>query len=51
MILKDGIMKNHNWGAAQKMMKEPKKFIDDIVAFDGNNIEEKRLEALKPMLA
>ena len=51
MILKDGIMKNHNWGAAQKMMKEPKKFIDEIQAFDGNNIDEKRLEALKPMLA
>jgi len=51
MILKDGVMKNHNWANAQKMMKDPKRFIEDIVAFDGNNIDEKRLEALKPMLA
>jgi len=51
MIIKDGVMKNHNWGAAQKMMKEPKKFIDEIVAFDGDNIPENRLEALKPFIA
>ena len=31
-------------------MGNPKKFIDDIVAFDGDNIEEWRLEALKPIL-
>lgn len=32
-------------------MGNPKKFIDDIVAFDGDNIDEWRLEALKPILA
>jgi len=51
MILKDGIMKNHSWGNAQKLMKDPKKFVDDIKSFDGENIDEKRLEALKPTLA
>jgi dynein heavy chain len=51
MILKDGVMKNHNWANAQKMMKDPKKFIDEIVAFDGDNIEDKRLDGLKPLLS
>jgi len=51
MIIKDGIMRNHSWPNAQKMMKDPKKFLEEVVAFDGDNIEEKRLEALKPMIA
>jgi hypothetical protein len=50
MILKDGVMKNHSWANAQKMMKDPKKFIDEVVAFNGDIIDEKRLEALKPYL-
>ena len=33
------------------MMGNPKKFIDDIVSFDGDNIEDWRLEAIKPILA
>jgi len=32
-------------------MKDPKKYIDDIIAFDGDNIDEKRLETVKPFLA
>ena len=32
-------------------MNNPKKFIDDIVSFDGNNIDDWKLEALKPILA
>jgi len=32
-------------------MKDPKKFVDDIKSFDGENIDEKRLDGLKPMLA
>ena len=32
-------------------MKEPKKFIDEVKAFDANNIDEWKLEALKPLLA
>ena len=32
-------------------MGNPKKFIDDIVAFDGDNIDDWKLEALKPILA
>jgi len=50
MIIKDGVMKNHTWDNAKKMMKDPKRFIEDIVAFDGDNIDDKRLDALKPML-
>jgi hypothetical protein len=33
------------------MMNNPKKFIDDIVEFDGENIDEWKLEALKPLLS
>jgi len=33
------------------MMTNPKKFIDDIQAFNGDDIEDWRLEALKPILA
>ena len=32
-------------------MNNPKKFIEDIQAFDGDNIDEWKLEALKPLLA
>lgn len=31
-------------------MNNPKKFIDDIVNFDGNNIDEWKLTALEPIL-
>jgi dynein heavy chain len=51
MILKDGVMKNHKWDAAKKMMNDPNKFLDGVVNFDGDNIDEKRLLALAPMLA
>jgi dynein heavy chain len=51
LILKQGEKKNHTWPNAQKMMGNPKKFIEDIVAFDGDNIDEWRLEAIKPILA
>jgi len=50
LILKQGEKKNHTWPAAQKMMNNPKKFIDDIIAFDGNNIDEWKLTALEPIL-
>ena len=33
------------------MMNNPAKFIEQIQGFDGNAIEEWRLEALKPLLA
>lgn len=51
LILLKGEKKNHAWGNAQKMMGNPKKFIEDVQCFDGDNIEEWRLDALKPILA
>jgi dynein heavy chain len=33
------------------MMNNPKKFIEDIQGFDGDNIDEWKLEALKPVMA
>lgn len=50
MILLKGEKKNHAWGNAQKMMGNPKKFIDDIKAFDGDNIDEWKLNMLEPIL-
>ena len=51
LILKQGEKKNHAWPNAQKMMGNPAKFIQEIQAFDGDNIDEWKLEALKPLLA
>jgi len=31
-------------------MKDPKKFVDDVKAFDGNAIDEWKLEILKPWI-
>jgi len=50
LILKQGEKKNHGWPVAQKMMGNPKKFIDDVKSFDGDNIDEWRLTALEPLL-
>lgn len=50
MILLKGEKKNHAWGNAQKMMGNPKKFIEDIQAFDGDNIDEWKLNDLQPLL-
>ena len=33
------------------MMNNPKKFIEDIQGFDGDNIDEWKLEMLKPVMA
>jgi dynein heavy chain len=51
LILLKGEKKNHAWGNATKMMNNPAKFIVDIQQFDGNTIDEWKLEMLKPLLA
>jgi len=43
--------KNHSWGNAQKMMSQPKKFKEDLAAFDGREIDEWILTELTPILA
>jgi dynein heavy chain len=50
LILKQGEKKNHAWQNGQKMMGNPKKFIDDIKEFDGDNIDQWKLDALAPIL-
>jgi hypothetical protein len=39
ILLKDE-KKNHAWGNAQKMMNNPKGFIDMVQNFDGDNIAD-----------
>jgi len=51
LILKQGEKKNHAWPNAQKMLNNPAKFLAEVQAFDANNIDEWKLEALKPLLA
>jgi len=51
LILKQGEKKNHAWPNAQKMLNNPAKFIAEVQSFDGNSIDEWKLEALKPLLA
>jgi len=41
-----GEKKNYAWNNAQKMMNNPVKFIEEVQAFDGNNIEPWILDAL-----
>lgn len=50
-ILLKGEKKNHAWPACQKLLGNPAKFIADIQDFDGNNIDEWKLDMLKPLLA
>lgn len=50
LILLKGEKKNHAWGNAQKMMGNPKKFIEDIQGFDGDNIDDWKLNDLQPLL-
>jgi len=51
LILLKGEKKNHAWQNAQKMMNNPKKFLEEIQVFDGDNIDDWKLEMLKPILA
>lgn len=39
VLLLKGEKKNFAWANAQKMMNNPQKFIEDIQAFDGSNID------------
>jgi len=50
MILR-GEKKNHGWPNATKMMNNPKQFIQGVQDFDGDNIDDWKLEMLKPLLA
>jgi dynein heavy chain len=40
VLILRGERKNHAWGTAQKMMGNPKNFLDQIKAFDADNIPE-----------
>jgi dynein heavy chain len=50
ILLKDE-KKNYAWGNAQKMMNNPKGFIDQVQNFDGDNIADWKKDALKAMMA
>lgn len=43
--------KNHSWQNAQKMLNQPKKFLEDVVAFNAENIDQWVLDELAPILA
>ena len=51
LILLKGEKKNHSWDNAKKMMGNPKQFIENIQTFDGDAIDEWKLEMLKPIMA
>jgi dynein heavy chain len=51
LILLKGEKKNHAWQNGQKMMNNPGKFIEEVQKFEGENIDEWKLEALKPIMA
>ena len=43
--------KKHDWGTAQLMMKDPNKFKQQLEAYDKDNIDDRALNDLKPILA
>lgn len=51
LILLNDEKKNHAWNQAQKMMNNPKQFIDKVQAFDGDTIADWKKEMLKPIMA
>lgn len=51
LILLKGEKKNHAWQNAQKMMNNPKKFLEEIQQFNADAIDDWKLDALKPLLA
>lgn len=50
VLLLKGEKKNFAWNNAQKMMNNPAKFIDEVKAFDGSNIDQWILDQLAPIL-
>lgn len=51
VLLLRGEKKNFTWQAAQKMMNNPSKFIEEIAAFDGRDIDEGILNKLAPIMS
>merc|ERR1719482_2362723 len=49
-FLLKGEKKKADWKYAQKMMGNPAAFLDELVAFDANNIPETALDNCKPLL-
>ena len=51
LILLKGEKKNHAWPNAQKMMANPKVFVDHVMSFPGETIDEWKLKDVEPILA
>ncbi len=51
MLILKGEKKNHAWPQAQKMMNNPKQFLDSVQKYDGNTIQEWILKDLEPILS
>jgi dynein heavy chain len=51
LILLKGEFKKHDWDQSKKMMNNPNQFIESIKSFNAEKIDDKKLEALKPLLA
>jgi len=51
LILLKGEKKNHAWGQSQKMMGNPAKFLEEVKKMNLDEIDQWKLDALKPLLA
>jgi dynein heavy chain len=51
LILLEKNYKKHDWDQSKKMMANPNQFIEKVKGFNANNIDDKTLDALKPVLA
>jgi dynein heavy chain len=51
VLILRGEFKNHAWGNAQKMMGNPKSFLESIVNYKGEDIDQKCLDGVAPIIA
>jgi len=51
VLILRGEFKNHTWGTAQKMMGNPKAFLEAIVNYKGEDIGQKELDNVAPIIA
>jgi len=51
VLILRGEFKNHAWTNAQKMMSNPKAFLQSIIDYDGENIDAKCLSNVAPIIA
>ncbi|CBZ52391.1 hypothetical protein NCLIV_021800 [Neospora caninum Liverpool] len=51
VLIMRGEMKNTDWKASQKMMNDPGKFLDQVRAFDAENMTQETVALIEPIIS